>query len=230
MQTCEIAAVPLWRRQGVARKAALLSPSMSSRVKIFNALEKLLQEEELDSITVREICEEADVGRATFYAYFKDKYDVVLWYEVLTHETGVGQIGRTLTWEEGNRRTCEGILAKVDMLNKAARSNDRNAINPYSQRWRIDKMEETLTEYIGVEIGPRLHYQVSGLAAAQAEIATEYFNDPNRCSIEEFVEVMSCIVPRELYALLEEPAAPKEEDGTVRDMELALTIVQMMQA
>ena len=209
-------------------KDMLLSATMLSRVKIFNALERLLKDSELDEITVRQICEEAGVGRATFYAHFKDKYDVVLWYEELIHETGFGQVGRTLTWEEGNRRTCEGILAKVDMLNKASRSKDINAINPYSQRWRIEHMEKTLTDYKGVTVDTNLHYQVVGYAAAQTQLAVEYFNDEDRCPIEEFAKILANIVPRELFELLNEPAGPKEEDKGVKDTELLLAIIQQM--
>ena len=211
-------------------KTAFLSASMLSRVKILNALERLLQEEELDSITVRQICEESGIGRTNFYTYFKDKYDVVLWYEVLTHEIGVGRIGRTLTWEEGSLKTFKSTLAKVDMLNKAARSNDRNSINPYFQRWRIENMEETLAEYKGIEIDTKLHYQVVALAAAQTELACRYFNDPGRCPVEEFVDIVTSIAPKELYALIAKPENPGAEDEELKEMELALMIIQQMDA
>lgn len=205
---------------------SLLTASMLSRIKVFYALERLLLTEELDTITVRRICEKAGVGRTTFYTYFKDKYDIVLWYCGMIHETGFGQVGRTLTWEEGNRRTCDGILAKVDMLNKAARSDDRNAINPYWKRWRINTMEETLEKYKGVKVDTDLHYQVMAYAAAQTDLAFDYFNDPNRCSLDEFVNVLTQVVPHDLYVLLEKPENPGEKDEKLEAMELTASLVQ----
>lgn len=38
---------------------------------------KLLTEKDLKKITVREICEEADINRATFYRYYLDVYDLL---------------------------------------------------------------------------------------------------------------------------------------------------------
>jgi AcrR family transcriptional regulator len=44
-----------------------------SRVAIFKAFSELLSKKRFDQITVREIIERADVGRATFYAHFETK-------------------------------------------------------------------------------------------------------------------------------------------------------------
>ncbi len=44
-----------------------------TREAIFNAFTKLLSKKEFNKITVGEIIEEADVGRATFYSHFETK-------------------------------------------------------------------------------------------------------------------------------------------------------------
>ena len=41
------------------------------------ALLGLLQEKSVDDITVKEVCEKADVSRATFYKHYKDCYDLL---------------------------------------------------------------------------------------------------------------------------------------------------------
>lgn len=38
---------------------------------------KLLKQKPLSKITVKEICEEADINRATFYAHYQDPYDLL---------------------------------------------------------------------------------------------------------------------------------------------------------
>lgn len=41
-----------------------------------NCLVELLNEKPLEKITVKEICEKADVNRGTFYSHFSDQYDL----------------------------------------------------------------------------------------------------------------------------------------------------------
>lgn len=55
---------------------------MDRRVKytkkvIKEALIQLLQEKELNKITVSELCEKSDINRATFYRYYMDIYDLL---------------------------------------------------------------------------------------------------------------------------------------------------------
>ena len=48
-----------------------------TRTQLQNALVELLQEKPVQGITVRELAERADVNRGTFYAHYKDIYDMV---------------------------------------------------------------------------------------------------------------------------------------------------------
>lgn len=54
-----------------------------TRMVIQEALTDLLKEKHLDRITVKEICEKADINRATFYRNYMDIYDL---YEQMEEE------------------------------------------------------------------------------------------------------------------------------------------------
>lgn len=45
---------------------------------IYQALFELLEVHNFDSITVNDICQQALVSRTTFYSYFDDKYELVI--------------------------------------------------------------------------------------------------------------------------------------------------------
>ena len=49
-----------------------------TRQALRNALLKLIQEKEYDSISVEEITQQANLGRATFYLHYKDKEDLLV--------------------------------------------------------------------------------------------------------------------------------------------------------
>lgn len=52
-----------------------------------NSLSHLLRRRSFDRITVNDLCEEALLSRATFYAHFKDKYDLLrYWFTILHSE------------------------------------------------------------------------------------------------------------------------------------------------
>ena len=51
----------------------------STKLALANALKKLLQKKFLDDITVKELVEECEVNRQTFYYHFQDIYDLVEW-------------------------------------------------------------------------------------------------------------------------------------------------------
>ena len=209
---------------------SFLSSSATSKLNIFNALCELLKVESLDGISVRQICEEAKVGKTTFYAHFKDKYDVLLWYSDLAHEVGVGQIGRTLTWKEGHRLTTEALLFERDALSRGAESHDFNSINYHSGRWREKSLTHTLTEHRHVEMTERLRYQIVALAEAEIAIAKRYFSIKDqgaRMPVNEYISVLVSIVPREIYELLEKPLSLPGEEEENRKRILELTILQM---
>lgn len=48
-----------------------------TRMVLKNSLVKLLKEKPLSSITVKEICEIADINRSTFYAHYTDQFDLL---------------------------------------------------------------------------------------------------------------------------------------------------------
>ncbi len=48
-----------------------------TKMVIKNSLVKFLKEKPISKITVKEICEDADINRATFYAHYTDQYDLL---------------------------------------------------------------------------------------------------------------------------------------------------------
>lgn len=63
----------------------------STKLALANALKKLLQKKFLDDITVKELVEECEVNRQTFYYHFQDIYDLLRWF--LEHETSEAAAG-----------------------------------------------------------------------------------------------------------------------------------------
>ena len=54
--------------------------SEKMKYKLANAMKELLVHTPVDKITVKQIVDQCDVTRPTFYRHFKDKYDLINWY------------------------------------------------------------------------------------------------------------------------------------------------------
>lgn len=48
-----------------------------TRMVLKNSLMELLNEKPISSITIKEICENADINRSTFYSHYADQYDLL---------------------------------------------------------------------------------------------------------------------------------------------------------
>lgn len=89
---------------------------------------KLLEQKEISQITIKEICENADINRATFYAHYSDQYDLMrkieeeLLENVSSYLTDymqskptvdfVGMIEKILEYIKENAELCKLLLGE----------------------------------------------------------------------------------------------------------------------
>ena len=187
---------------------ALYSHSMLQKGRIFKALESLLEHHELDDITVKQICSRANIGKTTFYTHFRDKYEIVQWYTDLGYTEGIAQIGKTLTWRDGHTVSTTFYFMHLDMLRAAYRSSDYNGIDQYGLRRRIKDLTDTAVNVKHVELTNPLRLMIAGLAAAEISGFTESMQLEEPITVEEFVDTMIRVVPKDLYDLLKTPVNP----------------------
>lgn len=74
---------------------------------LYNGLNKLLQDKSIDKLTVRELIKESNVSKATFYRYYKDKYDLFNCnYKRILQKT-LFRFNEGLSWEESQTSIYE---------------------------------------------------------------------------------------------------------------------------
>lgn len=90
--------------------------SLATKQKLAASLKKLMAKKDFDKIAVREILEDADVTRSTFYYHFEDTYDLMKWTFETEMLSLLKQSKDCVTWEDGlllmlryvqeNRKVC----------------------------------------------------------------------------------------------------------------------------
>ena len=88
---------------------------------------RLLSEKDISKITIKEICDGADINRATFYAHYSDQYDLLrkiedeLFENVSAHMSGltlvageestIGMVERILDYIRENAQLCMLLIS-----------------------------------------------------------------------------------------------------------------------
>lgn len=94
---------------------------------------KLLEKKHISQITIKEICEDADINRATFYAHYNDQYDLMrkiqdelfenvgMYLSAYTHNelpvVPVDMVERIFEYIKENARLCKLLLSERGDLN-----------------------------------------------------------------------------------------------------------------
>ena len=101
----------------------------STKLALANALKKLLQKKFLDDITVKELVEECEVNRQTFYYHFQDIYDLLRWF--LEHETSEALRGADC-WQDALRAAFRYVQDNHLAIYHVYRSSGRDHLERYT--------------------------------------------------------------------------------------------------
>ncbi len=144
-----------------------------------NALLSLINSHSFDSISVIDICEEAEVSRATFYVHFKDKYDL------LAHV--IKNVADECKFTEGDIEEHHLKLLKATYTYKPLLSqsimDDRNSLPSTFKREMINIMFESMGQN-----NPSFSANLTAIAFASASegILKWWFEHNDSSNIEEF--------------------------------------------
>ena len=164
------------------------------------ALDKLLQTKDFESISVQDIAEAATVNRATFYDHFADKFALLEYSVAASFYCLIAE--RNVKFDSSCTSTLEAIILGVcnylDSLPRAE-CERRKQMEPYLESAVIGVVRRTILTGIKGD--------AEGRAASPEMIATtlswaiygaarEWVHTPNHCAAEEIVStIMTMIVP-----------------------------------
>lgn len=94
-----------------------------------SSLKKLLRERSLDHITVKDLVEDCEVNRQTFYYHFQDLYDLLRWVFEEEAKQVVADQKDAETWREGYLRAFQYARENRGMVLHVYRSNAREHLD-----------------------------------------------------------------------------------------------------
>lgn len=179
--------------------ARILKTKRSTR----KALLSLLKVKKYDAISVKDICEAANISRGTFYLHYKDKFDLVQQYQyeitkkgsekvhdLLSHERHLLYYNMLQFWNN----EAELLLLLIskngspDIQNELKRTLQYNAeknVVPYIKKSDFTEKER--------------HYFVIFVSNAIFGIIQEWVNNGQQETPEELSDIIKKIVPDSLF-------------------------------
>lgn len=85
-----------------------------TRMMLKESLMRLMESKSISKITIKELCEAADINRSTFYAHYRDQYDLLHQIEdEIVDEINAALAGFNLSDSDGALRTMEKVFRYV---------------------------------------------------------------------------------------------------------------------
>lgn len=187
-----------------------------TRLKIVQAIAQLAKESnDIDKVSVVQICERAGVSRPTFYSYFSDKYEAIQWYVSLAFQQSLALVGHELTFYEGIERIIWMIDEDRDLYSAAyVNHNEYYSVTARSEHALYDIMMQTIKDN-GIDFNPTLQFQLKVWGRMASVLGAEYtLPEYADVSPEEYARMMTSCIPRELLAAMDEPVLKRRGDAS----------------
>ncbi len=176
---------------------------------LFDALSKLLQEKSIDKLSVRDIIENANVSRATFYRYYYDKYDLLNSnYEYILQNT-LYRFNQGIPWQEAGYLIYSTIKENLKLFQNAFRSSDDNSLKNYifnmSMNFHLAILEKNNVDIQNWKVRKVIESYVYGNLEIMCMWVMEGMKEP----IEEMMEVLDLGIPAQFIQYFRPSDKPK---------------------
>jgi probable dihydroxyacetone kinase regulator len=105
--------------------------SQHTKAAMAESLKKMLSRTTLDKITVKDIADDCDVNRQTFYYHFKDIYDLVEWIVNNATVEALGDNSDTESCKKGYISILESLRENKALITNLYRSISRKTLEEY---------------------------------------------------------------------------------------------------
>ena len=142
--------------------------------RLLHALEELLKEKGLGSITVREVCERADVSRQAFYLHFHGIDELVVWAKFDLDVETFYKVGDGFTWDQAVVDILQRQKDKAWFYREAYKARGYNSLAEQELKLVKEYYTELFERFVGREFNAHEKRQVSFYAHGAVNITRDW--------------------------------------------------------
>lgn len=187
-----------------------LEIAVDSKVLFVRAIEELLADRDLESVTVGDIVARAGLSKSNFYNHFTDKYDLVNWRHSLIHDRRMEDFmaGRA-TYREMVRSSLDGIADYRTLYRHSLKRDGYETLRRHIERLSFDGSRRIFAG-AGVDMGDRaIGILIEMHSTASCELMFRWI----RGELDMTSDEVSLLIERSLCAELAETLSSYEARG-----------------
>lgn len=174
------------------------------KYKLANAMKELLVHTPVDKITVKQIVDQCDVTRPTFYRHFKDKYDLINWYFDKLLVKSFEHMGQGKTVYDALVKKFTYIQEEQTFFSASFRYDDQNSLRQHDFELILAFYENLICEKTGKVPEENIHYMLEMYCQSSIYMTVKWVTGEVTCTPEELASMLVDGMPGKLTELFTE--------------------------
>ena len=169
-----------------------------TKERLAKGIKTLMMGKSLDKITVKEIVDQSELTRQTFYRYFQDKYDLVNWYFDKLAQQSFKLMGVSLTLEEGLIQKFAFVKDEKDFFSAAFKSRDCNSLFDYDLKLITDFYTIRIVEKTGKPLDPDSKFLLDMYCQGSMDMTFKWVIEGMKMEPKEIADLLIDAIPEKL--------------------------------
>lgn len=171
---------------------------MANRTKLWVAenMRMLMKQKSVERITIKEICEAADIDRSTFYYHFQDKYDLLAWmYYNTAFQTDITSV-------ESAAEALARVKKESSFYRTAYEDRTQYSLSHYIVEYFVDEYIRVAERLLGQDaLDEQLRYSIRMFVYGGVEMSREWLASGSKAPPERVAELMFNSMPESMRAI-----------------------------
>lgn len=158
------------------------------KYKLANAMKELLVHTPVDKITVKQIVDQCNVTRPTFYRHFKDKYDLINWYFDKLLAKSFEHMGQGKTVYDALVKKFTYIQEEQKFFSAAFRYDEQNSLRQHDFELILAFYEKLICEKTGKFPEENVLFLLEMYCNSSIYMTVKWVTGEVTCTSEELAE------------------------------------------
>ena len=164
--------------------------SEKTKYRLAYAMKECMKTASVETITVKQIVEQCQLTRQTFYRNFQDKYDLINWYFDKLLLKSFEHMGRGKTVYDALTKKFTYIQEEQDFFSAAFRYDEQNSLREHDFELILEFYENLIYEKTGRRPDEHIHWLLEMYCQSSIYMTIKWVTGGLTCSPEELAVIL----------------------------------------